>query len=93
MGQTNVVLPQVELSGTPTSFKCSGYYDVEAVILVLTDDARLLSLRSNQQPMQTQPMITMDSPVVDIAFNGTVIAVATSDHAVKCYTLQVLAQL
>lgn len=74
----------------PKLIKCSGYYDVEALILVATDNSRLFLLRSNVQPMDPQMLITMDAPLVDVAFNGSVIAVATSDHSVTCYTTQVM---
>ena len=80
---------QVELPALPRIIRCSGYYDVEALIMIVTDDSRIFLLKSSLQPMEAQTLITMDSPVVDVAFNGSVIAVATSDHTVTCYTIQV----
>lgn len=62
---------------------------MEAIILVGTPDTGIFLLQSDHQPMEARPLISTISPVVDIAFNGNTIAIASSDHAIKFYTVQV----
>jgi hypothetical protein len=83
---TYFVFVQIELTGTPSIIKCCGFYDIEATILIGTFDAHVYTLSSNQNPLQVRPFLTASAPIVDIAFNGRVVAIATSDHVVKCYT-------
>lgn len=71
------------------SIKSSGYYDMEAVILIGTPEAGVFILRSDQKPLQAKPFLPPRAPIVEIAFNGNTIAIATSDHTVRYYTLQV----
>ena len=80
---------QIELPGLPTSIKCSGSYDVEAVILISTPDVGVFMLRSDQKPMEAKPFLSPRSSIVEMAFNGVTIAVATSDRTIKYYTMQV----
>lgn len=80
---------QIELPGVPTSIKCSGFYDVEAVVLITTPDGGVYILRSDQKPMEAKPFMSPRSSIVEVAFNGVTIAVATSDRTIKHYTVQV----
>ena len=71
--------------------KCTGYYDVEASIVIVTRDSHVLLLRSGTQPIEVKTLLTLKSSVVDVVFNGSNVTLATSDRSIKCYTLQVLA--
>ncbi|XP_057381177.1 Bardet-Biedl syndrome 1 protein-like [Daphnia carinata] len=86
--QTFNAISRIELADVPTSIKSSGYYDMEAIILVGTPDAGVFILRSDQKPLQPKPFLPPRSPIVEIAFNGTTIAIATSDYTIRYYTLQ-----
>ena len=79
----------MELAGTPTFIRCSGYYDVEATIVIGTSDAGVFTIRSDQQPIEAKPFIASGTDIVDMAFNGNVIAVANSNRSIKLYTSQV----
>ncbi|EFX84297.1 hypothetical protein DAPPUDRAFT_314992 [Daphnia pulex] len=81
-------ISRIELPGVPTSIKCSGFYDVEAVILITTPDGGVYILRSDQKPMEAKPFMSPRSSIVEVAFNGVTIAVATSDRTIKHYTVQ-----
>lgn len=63
---------------------------MEAVILIGTTEAGVFILRSDQKPIQAKPFLPPRSPIVEIAFNGTTVAIATSDHTIRYYTLQVM---
>lgn len=82
-------ISRIDLPGTPTFIKCNGFYDIEATIVVGTADAGVFTLRSDQQPMELQPLIPSGTEIVDIALNGNVIVVANSKRSVKFYTSQV----
>ncbi|KAK4014414.1 hypothetical protein OUZ56_026937 [Daphnia magna] len=86
--QTFNAISRIELPDVPTSIKSSGYYDTEAVILIGTPEAGVFILRSDQKPVQAKPFLPPRSPIVEIAFNGTTVAIATSDHTIRYYTLQ-----
>ena len=61
---------------------------MEAAIIVGTD-AGVFIVRSELQPIDAKPFISPSSSIVDMAFNGNAIAIATGDRSVKFYTVQV----
>ena len=60
---------QIELPGVPSLMKCTGYYDVEASIVIVTRDSHVLLLRSGTQPIEVKTLLTLKSSVVDVVFN------------------------
>ena len=62
---------------------------MEAVIFISTPDAGVFMLGTDQKPMEAKPFLSPRSSIVEMAFNGVTIAVATSDRTIKYYTMQV----
>ena len=58
-------------------------------MLICSTDSRFLLLQSNQQPMRAKTVFTLNSPVVDFCFNGSIIAAATMDHSIRLFNPQV----
>ena len=81
------------MSCSPSAIRCRGYFDVDASVVVGTGDGRVYQLRSVCQPMRPQLVVTASHPIVDMAFVGNFVAVATANKAIKFYTVEVRAKV
>lgn len=76
----------------PSVIRCRGCFDVDASIVVGTRDGRAYHLRPHLAA-GPQLVVASSQPVVDAAFTGNFVALATGNKAIKFYTVDVLSPL